>query len=202
MIQSLKIDHMIDWSKEPDIDTLSKSYNLLLSNDELALDNFKILANQGSIMSMVYLGYAYNEGKVTKSDYLESERWYRQAVVAGSVLAEYGLGRLFLKSGRPVEARQYFELAANKGYVPAIHFLGRIYFYGQGVPKDIEKATELLERAASGGSVFAQRILGQILVQKNSSFLKKLRGVWLIVSAAAVLTIIICINGFSSDRFR
>ena len=153
-------------------------------------------------MSMVYLGYAYRVLNRGPSDILESKRWYDKAAEVGALRAQFGLGRWYLKKGYFTEAQQAFEIAAKGDFVPAIHYLGRIYFFGQGVPKDIAKATSLLERAVADGSIYARRILGRIFIQNSEHLLNKARGFWLIGSGAVLLIWVMMVEGFASDRLR
>jgi|SRR5579885_52563 len=193
---------MINWSAEPDLARLHRAHQLLKTDAVTALIELSSLAEKGSIMAMIYLGNAYKLGQGTRIDQSQSERWYRRAADAGSMPAYYELGRVYLERKQYEEAKQAFTVAADRGYIPAVHFLGRMFFYGQGVTRDVRKASELLERASAGGSIYARRILGQILLQSRPGLPEKLRGMWLLSSGAVMLTAVLVTQGLASDRLR
>lgn len=51
---------------------------------------------------------------------------------------------------------------ADQGSATALLFVGMMYEYGQGVPKDLPKATRLYREAAAGGDPDAMRILAML----------------------------------------
>lgn len=59
-------------------------------------------------------------------------------------------------------AMKWYRQAANQGDVTAQHYLGVLYFNGQGVPKDYVEAMSWFRKAADQGSVAAQRTLGTL----------------------------------------
>ena len=50
----------------------------------------------------------------------------------------------------------------RKRYLPSMLTLGRFYYWGKGVPTDVDKAIFWLQRAADTGSRAAHYILGKI----------------------------------------
>lgn len=75
------------------------------------------------------------------------------------------LGQIFYEgyNGTPVDfvqARRYFEQAAELGSASAKGFLGEIYLWGLGVQKDSQKAFRYFREGAKGGSAVAQNGLG------------------------------------------
>jgi TPR repeat protein len=67
------------WENEPDIDELC--LHASLSTDPTrALAGLRALAGRGSVMSMVYIAYAYRTGIGTKIDLTQAEEWHRRAV--------------------------------------------------------------------------------------------------------------------------
>jgi TPR repeat protein len=148
------------------------------------------------------LGEAFAKGNGVAVDYDEAEKWYRRAADAESLLAYYSLGRLYLRQRRYDDARDAFEFAAEKRYVPALHFLGRMHFAGNGMARDPEKGEQLLQRAADAGSVVAKAGLAQHLIRTGSSPSRKLRGVRLWLEARVSFIIVSLTEGMTSDRLR
>jgi len=126
------------------------------------------MAERGSSTSMLYLGYAFTNGIGGSPDLQAAERWYRLAAEAGLTRAHYNLGRLYLAGGRFSDAKYELERAAAKEFMPAIHYLGRLYYFGYGVPVDRVRGKALLEAAAKWGCIFAKATLAYDLIHQNS----------------------------------
>jgi TPR repeat protein len=151
---------------------------------------------------MIYIGEAHKLGTGLPVNLDEAERWFVRAEQAGSPRASYLLGRLYLKQLRYDAARDAFERGADKGFVPALHFLGRMYFAGMGVEKDAKMGEQLFRRAAEAGSVFAKAGLAQYLMRNHSDIGMKLRGFFLLLGARFDLLKVLLTEGATSDRLR
>jgi TPR repeat protein len=170
-------------SDEPDLPRLKRAESLLRENQKLALFELNILAEQGSVLSLLFLGYASQEGLDIKVDLDASERWYRRAADCGSLQGYYRLGKQYLNQKRYEEAAAAFECAAAKGYVPAIHWSGVMYLWGKGVALDKQKGEQLLRHAASRGSIFAKVKLARYLIDGHAGLWNRLCGVRLWIEA-------------------
>jgi TPR repeat protein len=62
------------WAKEPDLAALTRAHGLLRVDPKSALNELERLAEQGSIMSMVYIGSAYRDGTGVMRDVSQAER--------------------------------------------------------------------------------------------------------------------------------
>jgi len=71
---------------------------------------------------------------------------------ASSRRALYQLGRAYAANKRWPEATAAYRKAADKGSTAAMVELGVMYGTGAGLPKDLEQARKLFERAAEGGN--------------------------------------------------
>lgn len=79
----------------------------------------------------------------------------------GDSEASYLLGRVLLRgehSDKP-EALEQLLRAADAGHVAAAFQAGTLLYHGWGVPQDVARALDLLERSASAGSADAARFL-------------------------------------------
>jgi len=98
---------------------------------------------------------------------------YRQAAVAGDVVAQSRLGRYYLtratKPGTPAEQRQQFAAqaqlllahAATAGNdTEAAYALGKALLNGDAFPKDVSRAETLLTRAANKNHLGSMHLLG------------------------------------------
>ncbi|MCB1130400.1 MAG: SEL1-like repeat protein [Verrucomicrobiae bacterium] len=90
----------------------------------------------------------------------ECRQWFEKAGEQGSAAAYRELGRFFDQEGdAPVERRReavrYFEKAAGMGDAESDYYLGLYCLGGQTIPKDVDKALELLQTASTGGCKLA-----------------------------------------------
>jgi TPR repeat protein len=192
-----QVDH---WSAERDFSALKRAHQLYERRPIEGLVHLKELANAGSPMSMVYIAHAYQVGNGTDKDVAEAERWYRRAAEAGSVCALHALGRLYLIQKRHDEAFRSFRFAAAAGFSPAMFQLGRMYFFGKGVEKDVARAKVYFEDAAALGNVFGKRYLGHLLIRTHLNATELLRGVLLTIRVFIDVFVVLCREGWSSDK--
>ena len=123
------------------------------------------------------LGRMCKEGIGTTADRLASEQWYRQAYQGFLRIEQdmaddklyYRLGSMNLSgTGTEVDliqAKIYFEKAAELGNVDAIYGLGKLYLRKDFEGYDPAKAAEHLEDAAKQGHSYAQYLLGKLLLR-------------------------------------
>lgn len=90
-------------------------------NYKRAMDKFNAAAQQGVSSAMNYLGLIYLEGKIVKQDYSVAVDWFFKATQT-----------------EPVD-------------IHALYNLGRAYYFGWGVAKNIPTAKEMFERTIAAG---------------------------------------------------
>ncbi|QCE34581.1 sel1 repeat family protein [Acetobacteraceae bacterium] len=73
-------------------------------------------------------------------------------------------------SKNPIQAFQFYQLAANRGSVQAQILLGTAYLEGMGTEKNPQKAAQLWEKAANYPNSEAQRLLGALYVEGAENF--------------------------------
>jgi len=82
------------------------------------------LAENGNARAQFYIGCRYIDGWGVARDETKAVEWITKAAQGGNAEAQFNLG-VFYRDGRhgkakdPVEARKWFELAAEQGYGPA-----------------------------------------------------------------------------------
>ena len=109
------------------------------------------------------------------------ERFYHEAAIRGSVDAIYGMGKIYTK--RDIQkAIGFFELAANQGNTYAEYQLGKIYCFGLGVPRDLDKGMEWLHISASHGNQHAVSLLRHV---QNHIHTATVRGVFSLLQCIA-----------------
>lgn len=167
------------FANEPDIAGLSRAYAKMRTDWPYALSEFKSLAEQGSVMSMLYIADAYLFGIGATIDLKEHERWLQRARESGSASAAYKLGLLYLRTGDRDRAMENLLLSASLNFTPAVVRLGSIYARGQFVPIDTKIAREFLERAHSSGHAIARKELARLLIRGKFGLLQAMRGLGL-----------------------
>jgi TPR repeat protein len=197
----VKMDEQIDRSREPDLEQLNQVYGALKKRPAEALSKLVHWAEKGSLMSMVYLGYAYQDGRGVPINFLTAEQWYRRAVDGGLMRACCDLGSLYLERRRYAEAQAIFEVAAAKNFTPAIHRLGRMYFYGHGIDKNLERAKTLLERASADGNIAAKMQLAHLLKSGHFGMRQRIWGMWISFTAFIECMAVYQKEGPRSERF-
>ncbi|RWA64666.1 tetratricopeptide repeat protein [Mesorhizobium sp.] len=159
------------WEKEPDLPALRRAYDLITRDEVAAVSKLVDLANQGSQMSLVYLGNLYRRGQGSISkDAVEAERWFRKAADEGSLVGIFHLAIMYLNQERFLESESLLKEACNREYPPAIYWLGRLYWRGPNVMRDLSQARSLLERAADKGHIWASRDLARGYVNSEFGF--------------------------------
>jgi uncharacterized protein len=167
------------WQDEPDLTELHHARGLMATDPAQAVAKLTDLAERGSLMSMVYLAEAYKNGTGVNVDIEKADDLYDRAAKGGSVLALYHVGRGYLDKGQFSKAQELFKISADKGYLPSVGQLGKMYVKGLGVPEDVITGREYLERASTAGYVFAKRDLAFLLMRGKFGYLARIRGAWL-----------------------
>src|SRR4051812_5396643 len=83
------------WAKEPDLEMLESVIVLVGNDPRRAVEEFKSLADRGSVGSLLWLGSIFEGGDGIPADISRSEEYYQRALEAGSRDAAFNLGRLY-----------------------------------------------------------------------------------------------------------
>lgn len=125
-------------------------------------------AQQGDPKVNFYVGHFYNSGYSSIKDKdVEAMRWFRRAAEGGEPESQNILALAYLK-GRwgvdkaPQEAVVWFERAAQQGDKDAIINLAEMYYTGQEINVDYDKALKLFTEADEKGASRAARYLSWI----------------------------------------
>jgi hypothetical protein len=109
-----------------------------------ALQEWRLLAEQGDATAQFTLGVLYDTGEGVPQDYAQAMQWYRQAAAQGHAKAQFNLGVLY-DTGKGVrqdyaQAMQWYRQAAAQGHAKAQNNLMVMYAAGQGVPQNYLQA--------------------------------------------------------------
>ncbi len=139
----------------------------------------------GREIAAVILAQMYFDGLGTGKNIEKSLYWYKKAAEAPfkrprqlrfdpahpnnmnpQIEACMSLAQIYMRgyqvAQNPTEARKWFLLAAEHGYVPAIHLAGRVYQSGYGGDKNIPKAISYFKSAGEVSYAPSQYQLGQL----------------------------------------
>lgn len=134
-----------------------------------AFDFFQKSVEAGNTKSLEKLAWFFEEGVVVEKNEGKAKELYerfftelQKQAIDGDADAMYRMGDIyqygFPQLGIPVyyqQAAEWYERAANKGYMVAQTSLGILYYLGLGVPKNYTKAAEWYKKAAELGDASA-----------------------------------------------
>ncbi len=113
------------------------------------------------------LGNMYSSGKIVSKDDTEAFKWYKLAAERGHALATNIVGLCYEEGdGVPKndqEAVKWYAKAIEYGNITfGAYNLGRMYYYGKGVPQDYARAFELFTQANGAGNSDGGAFLGDM----------------------------------------
>eukprot|EP01127_Copromyxa_protea_P014296 TRINITY_DN3959_c0_g1_i2.p1 TRINITY_DN3959_c0_g1~~TRINITY_DN3959_c0_g1_i2.p1 ORF type:complete len:664 (-),score=183.28 TRINITY_DN3959_c0_g1_i2:37-2028(-) len=123
-----------------------------VAKDEQKAVDYLMKSGAASLGDAYYtLAMVVRDFKGSRKDTKGVRHLLTRSAEEGNVLATHTLGVLAEEIGDLESAVKYFTDAAEKGLPGAMYSLFLLYNAGKGVPKDAEKAKELIEQAAEGG---------------------------------------------------
>lgn len=129
---------------------------------EMCLPWYEKAAAGGIVAAMVKTGKYYFNGKLTKVDPEKGLYYADQAASAGSAWGLYYMGLYFQENNNQEAAFEYFLAATSQGDGKAPCRLGQMYLKGQGTERDVRKAAEAFETAATRENTEGMAELGDI----------------------------------------
>lgn len=121
-----------------------------------AMGRMMALADSGDARAQTLLALAYLRGQLTAPNNDEAaRRWGLAAAQQGEPMAQYMVGTLYSKQDA-AKAFSWFEQAALRGNIKAMHNLAIAYAQGQGTAEDDRRAAAWFNRAANQGYVDSQ----------------------------------------------
>lgn len=158
-----------------------------------ALKQFRPGAEAGDAASQAALAILYARGEGVEKDLAKAAEWFGKAAAQGHAGSQHLLGRLLMSDalGKPDTAKaiEWFEKASAQGYGLSDLALFAIYYRGNGVEKDLEKAERHARRAAEYGLPSAQLQYGYFLLGNDQGTARRVEDAyfWLFLAAQAGL---------------
>lgn len=128
---------------------------------------FSESARQGNPRAANGIARCYYNGYGVRKDPRKAFNWFKYSAKNGCPEAMNNLGKC-LEEGYGIlwankwRAMKYYRSAADLAFAPAQYNIGVHYFFGDGLPQDIEEGLKWLKSAARLGSPSAQMTLGNI----------------------------------------
>ena len=136
--------------------------NLAMDNEDFikAKKYYEIALQNGSTNAAQGLGYLYLYGKGVKIDYDIAMKYLLMIKNDENGFVTDMLGEIYLEKKDYLIAKKKFEEAAQKGNARAFWFLGYMYYWGEGISINYDKAFKYYSSASSKGYNHANYTLG------------------------------------------
>ena len=136
-------------------------------NKPRAAELYRMAAEAGDPDSQYDLAMMLDAGDGIPVDRVEAERWFRASADQGDNDARLCIGGILYERGEFSEAEGYFTDAALDGDVKAMYNLALMLMDGSLGERDENKAMEWMEMASDAGFVYAQSMLGSMLINRD-----------------------------------
>ena len=157
-------------------------------------------AKDGHMESQVFVGNIYLTGSDTiTQDFHEAIKWLNESIKQGSVVGHYLLGISYYYISNYSESLNEFLIASEKGYFPADYQIGKLYYYGTGVERNIDKAYQYFLKAKEQGHMFSSRQVAVILMSGHKGIFRIAKGV-LLFFATIVSGFLLALNDPDSEK--
>jgi len=119
----------------------------------------KKAADGKDMYGQLELGHAYNFGEGVHEDVSMALSWYEKAANQGCTCSMCNLGLLYEHEGIEIDqnfdqkAASWYEKAANHDFWGAMLLIGKCYYNGKGVSKDLKVARKWFKKLSDKASV-------------------------------------------------
>jgi TPR repeat protein len=133
-------------------------------NTQQAILWYTKLADQGMIQAQTAIGALYSNGVGGVAIDLEKAiYWYKKAAAQNHSLAHSLLGECYRKLGDEKNSMKWYMSAAELGDPAAQYVVGNLYYNGETVPQDYNRALYWYEKSAQQGYTWGQYNAGILL---------------------------------------
>ncbi len=142
----------------------NKSLDLLEGNhikedDNLAFKLNEKAALQGDRDAILAMGWFYAQGIGVDTNYNLAIDWYKKSARQKEPKALASLGQIELRLGNYSSAIKWLDRAIKKGHKRSYYHIGKMYYQGLGVKKNLKKAINCFEIAAKHKVYEAHRFI-------------------------------------------
>ncbi|RHZ80902.1 hypothetical protein Glove_130g202 [Diversispora epigaea] len=111
-------------------------------------------ALDGNIDAIFNVGCCYKNGIGVNRDYQKAFKWILKAAEKGESAAQYNLGTYYEAKDK-VKAFDWYKKAAECNYIYGQYMVGKCFYEGYGIKKDIVNAIYWLNKAKENGNINA-----------------------------------------------
>ena len=153
------------FNADADVTRLRQAFEMWRSNPVEAFTGFLVLAEGGSVWSMIQVGVAYESGRGVPLDRIRAEEWYRKAYEQGSDLGLVRAGYLTFKRGDIAEAKTILSVGVSRGLTPAMRYLAWMELRLSKKEDARGRARALYEQAIASGDLAARMLFARSMVR-------------------------------------
>lgn len=110
---------------------------------------------QENTYSLYMLARIYNYGLIGDINLDLAIELYKRSISKGCVMAIYNLAKIYCDRGDYKQGIELYKIGIIKGNIECCNGLAYMYYYELGIEQNYEKAEELYQQAALGGSDLA-----------------------------------------------
>lgn len=151
---------------------LMAKYSLMHDkNPEQAVRWYKQAANEGDIDAQLFLSAAYLYGLGVKKNTDLASHYYIDAAKSGNSLAQFALAENFLDSRHSSNNKLgliWLNKSATNGNPQAQTKLAELYIEGKSVTQDLNKASDLLDKAIAQNFTPALLVMGNLVLSQGN----------------------------------
>ncbi len=140
-------------------------------NVDYALRWLEEAVEQENPYAQYLLGKTFLTGEDVEQDLPHAADLLKRASDQGNCYAQYTLGKALLDGTLPVDVPEAIRLitaSADSGFASAGYLLGKLFYQGDAISQDLEKALHYLEQAAEQNNPYAAYLAGKILLTEET----------------------------------
>lgn len=185
--------------QEPDLKRLHDAYEILSSNRAEGISELEDLVGAGSVIAMLYLGFAYTQKE--NFNQAKAENWYRAAREKGSLEGLRYLAKMYIRQRRYEEAEDLLNCGISNDDAVSMRLMAVIYLKDRRYSRlDCSSETRrLLNISASRGYVQSRKALAYLLIRGRFGIAGVLRGIIMYIHLF-FLTVRIAARNPNDDR--
>ena len=166
----------LEWDMEPFASSIEDAMELRESDPTEFVKILEKLAKNGSVLSMIYLGDVYANGRGVPIDIDRGLKWYERASERGSIEATHRLARWNWSYDDYDKTMQLLLINSRKGFSPAMYLLGLMYLSDKHTKSDVLLAIKYWKSAEEQGHLLAKRRLSILLRNGELGIIGRVKG--------------------------
>lgn len=167
-----------EWDKEPFAGELWDALQARKHDRDTGIAMLTELAERGSVLAMMYLGYAQVSGDGDRDQSALGERWLIKSAEGGSIEGRFQLAHHYQRQGNWEKALRELKILTEGGYSPAMYALGLYLYRGELGDRSVPEALNYLRMARDTGHLPAMGLLSWIYRKEGYGLTGRLASHW------------------------